>query len=62
MPTKEQIGEYIPFYLKNHDMTVAEFAEKLKVSRITVYNWIQKETVPTYINYITLLSILRECF
>ena len=60
-PTKEEIGRFIPFYLKDKQMTVKEFADKLNVNRVSVYRWIEGKPM-YYNNYIVLLSVLREYY
>lgn len=61
MPTKEEIGRLIPFYLNDHKMTVEAFAEKLNVNRVSIYRWIEGKPM-YYRNYVVLLSVLREYY
>ena len=61
MPTKEEIGRLIPFYLNDNKMTVEAFAEKLNVNRVSIYRWIEGKPM-YYRNYVVLLSVLREYY
>lgn len=61
MPSKEEIGRLIPFYLKDNNMSVEQFANEMKVNRVSVYNWIQGKPM-YYRNYVILLSVLREYY
>jgi hypothetical protein len=40
MPKRNEIGAYIPAYLKDHNMTVRQFAISIGASQASVYNWI----------------------
>lgn len=61
MPTKEEIGRYIPFYLKDNKMSVKEFADMLNVNRVSIWNWINGK--PMYLrHYIVLCSVLGRYF
>ena len=61
MPTKEEIGKLIPFYLRDNGMTIDQFASLMNVSSVSVYNWVSGHTM-RYKNYIELLSALRDYY
>ena len=61
MPDKQEIGRLIPFYLNDKKMSINEFAQKMNVSKKSVYNWIEGKPM-FYRNYIVLLSLLREYY
>lgn len=61
MPTKEEIGRLIPFYLNDNNLTVEQFAQKLNTSKVSVYRWIEGKPM-YYRNYVVLLSVLREYY
>lgn len=43
-------------------LTVEQFAEKLQVSRTTVFNWIKSGDIEEGVHYIRLGRILRFCW
>lgn len=61
MPDKQEIGRLIPFYLNDQKMSISELAQKMNVSKKTIYNWIDGKPM-FYRNYVVLLSLLREYY
>ena len=61
IPSKSEIGRYIPFYLRDREMTIEEFSKEMEVSTATVYRWIAGKPM-FYRYYVLLLSVLREYY
>ena len=61
MPTKEEIGKLIMFYLRDKGLTIEEFSKQMNVSGATVYRWISGKPM-VYKYYIELLSVLRDYY
>lgn len=59
MVKNNEIGKYIPDYLRKHNMTVDEFGFIIGAGKSSIYNWISgKGMLPVYYNQ--LLIILKE--
>lgn len=57
MLEKQEIGKTLMYYLIDNDMTAKELAEKMDVSKASVYRWMSGKPM-TNRYYIKLLKIL----
>ena len=53
------LGQYIPFYLNDNNMSVTEFSKMMNVSRQTVNNWINGKEIRN-IKRIVLEELLKD--
>lgn len=59
MKTKEELTKQLNYYLYEKDITIKELAEKLNVSRGSIYNWIEGKTISNK-NYVKLMKLLEN--
>lgn len=59
MKTKEELTKQLNYYMYEKDITIKELAEKLNVSRGSIYNWIEGKTISNK-NYIKLMKLLEN--
>ena len=53
------LGQYIPFYLNDNNMSVSEFSKMLNISRQTCYNWIHGKEIKS-IKGVILEELLKD--
>ena len=58
MTSKESIGKLLTYYIIDKDISIKEIAEKLNVSRGSIYHWISGKPM-TNRYYIKLLKMLE---
>lgn len=57
--TRDEIVALLPQYLKDHNMTQQQLAEKIGVSRVLISNWIHGARKPSYEKYERLVELME---
>lgn len=57
--TRDEVVALLPQYLKDHNMTQQQFAEKIGVSRVIISNWIHGARKPSYEKYERLVELME---
>jgi transcriptional regulator with XRE-family HTH domain len=58
--TRDEVVALLPQYLKDHNMTQQQFAEKIGVSRVIISNWIHGARKPSYEKYERLVELMED--
>lgn len=59
MKTKTELTKQLYYYLYENDISIKELAERLNVSRGSIYNWIDGKSISNK-NYIKLMKLLEN--
>ena len=62
MISRKDIGQYIPLYLTENEMSVQDFADMIGASKRAVYYWISGKSKPMTIFYNKLLQLLEPYY
>lgn len=62
MISRKDIGQYIPLYQVENDMTAQAFADMIGASKSAVYNWISGKSKPMTVFYNKLLELLEPYY
>ena len=62
MISKKDIGQYIPLYQNEKDISVQAFADMIGASKSAVYNWISGKSKPMTVFYNKLLQLLEPYY
>lgn len=59
MKNKTELTKQLFYYLYENDISIKELAERLNVSRGSIYNWIDGKSISNK-NYIKLMKLLEN--
>ena len=57
MKSKAELSKLLSYYLIDNEITIKELAEKMNVSRGSIYNWIDGKNISNR-NYIKIVKFL----